>query len=205
MKRIFSPPVMASIVGMLVGRNAFISSLFIPASGIFHPLFEGMRTVGAGYLPCVLMILAGSLVAPPTKDGNEDGSNDNLTQYQEMKKNFGIGPKVGTGRAFAKQIIITYLTRFLLLPTLAFSGMKALSVLAPGFHEYLISEPLLLFILLLETCMPPAQNSVTIMQLSGDKKGAGMMARSLLVIYSLGIPALTFWLMRILSFTGISM
>ena len=104
-----------------------------------------------------------------------------------------------------KQVIVTYLCRFLLLPTVAFAGLKSLAAVAPAAYNYLISQPLLLFILLLETCMPPAQNSVTIMQLSGDKKGSSMMARTLLVIYALGTPALTFWMMRILGTTGISL
>ena len=203
MKRVFSPPVLASIVGLIVGSNAFMSSLFIPGGAIFHSIFEAMRTIGAGYLPSVLMILAGSLVAPPTKDETQSATGD-LTQYQEFKQNFGIGTEKGTGRAFMKQVIVTYLCRFLLLPTVAFTGLKSLSIVAPAAYNYLMSQPLLLFVLLLETCMPPAQNSVTIMQLSGDKKGSSMMARTLLVIYALGTPALTFWMMRILGTTGIS-
>ena len=204
LKRIFSPPVMASIVGLIVGSNAFLSSLFIPGGAIFHSIFEAMRTIGGGYLPSVLMILAGSLVAPTTKDGTETATGQ-LSQYQEFKENFGIGAESGTGRAFMKQVIVTYLCRFLLLPTVAFAGLKSLAAVAPAAYNYLMSQPLLLFILLLETCMPPAQNSVTIMQLSGDKKGSSMMARTLLVIYALGTPALTFWMMRILGTTGISL
>lgn len=203
MKRVFSPPVMASIVGLIVGSNAFLSNLFIPGGAIFHSIFEAMRTIGGGYLPSVLMILAGSLVAPTAKEGTE--TTGELSQYQEFKQNFGIGAETGTGRAFMKQVIVTYLCRFLLLPTVAFAGLKSLAAVAPAAYNYLMSQPLLLFILLLETCMPPAQNSVTIMQLSGDKKGSSMMARTLLVIYALGTPALTFWMMRILGTTGISL
>ena len=81
------------MLGMLVGKNAFLSSLFIPASGILHSFFEGMRTIGAGYLPCVLMVLAGSLVAPPPKDESEVEVEADGT-WQKVKKDFGIGPQV---------------------------------------------------------------------------------------------------------------
>jgi len=154
-----------------------------------------MRTLGAGYLPAVLLVLAGSLVTPsaPSVEKKED-------QAKAVQEN-GANSRL----EFLQQITVVYLCRFLLMPSLLFAIVKSLKVFSPAMHEYLKSDKLLLFILLLESCMPSAQNSVTIQQLAGDKEGASMMARTLLAIYALGTPAITYWLMRILQFTGISL
>ena len=38
-------------------RNNLVSK-----TGLFNPAFEAVRTIGTGYLPAVLLILAGSLI-----------------------------------------------------------------------------------------------------------------------------------------------
>jgi auxin efflux carrier family protein len=204
LKRIFSPPVMASIVGLLVGSNKFLIDLFVPTNGIFHSVFESMRTLGAGYLPAVLLVLAGSLVGGPSTAPSTPQTTEQALTFKEKYANMKTSLGIKSGRSFFKQFSVVYLCRFLLMPTVAFAGLESLKWLMPALYQYLQSDPLLVFILLLEACMPSAQNSVTIMQLSGDKEGASMMARLLLVIYALGTPAITFWLMKIIRYTSIA-
>lgn len=203
-QRVLSPPVLSSILGLIVGSNRILSNFFIPASGILHPIFEAMRTLGNGYLPAVLLVLAGSLVGTPASPGSKTlgisvPARTLRERYKATKQRFGIE----SGRAFFTQFSMIYLVRFFLMPFVAFTGLETLKVVAPPLYNYLRADSLLLFILLLEACMPSAQNSVTILQLAGDKEGASMMARLLLVIYALGTPAITYWLMKILHYTGI--
>lgn len=64
-------------------------------------------------------------------------------------------------------------------------------------------DKVLLYVLLLETCMPSAQNLTVILQLQGKKKAATQLARVLMLIYVLGVPAITYWLIRILRITQV--
>lgn len=187
-KSVLSPPVMGSVFGLIVGSIGPLRELFI--NGVLKSVFEAMRTLGAGYLPAVLLVLAGSLISPqPAKD-------------ETLKA--AVQPTENSRWGFIQQISVVYLCRFLLMPSLLFAIINSLKVVYPSMHAYLQSDKLLLFILLLEACMPSAQNSVTIQQLAGDKEGANMMAKTLLAIYALGTPAITFWLMKILHFTDLT-
>ena len=44
-----------------------------------------------------------------------------------------------------------------------------------------------------------------VLYVTGDKDGAGNMARLLLAVYALGTPAITFWLVKIMHFTGLEL
>ena len=200
MNRILSPPVIASLLGMLVGSNKFLTSLFMPKEGIFHPIYEGMRTLSAGYLPSVLLVLAGSLLSSSgggaVTSSKEAGKKSG---YARFKESFGIT----SGTQFFKQVGFLYVCRFFLMPMIGFSVFEALQYIAPGLYNYLKNDPLLLFVVLLETFMPSAQNSVTMTQLAGDKEGSAALSRILLAIYALGTPAITFWLVKVLHFTDL--
>jgi len=45
-----SPPVVASILGIIVGSNRILNRLVIGSNAPFHPLFEAMRTLGTGFI-----------------------------------------------------------------------------------------------------------------------------------------------------------
>lgn len=187
--RVFSPPVMGSLFGMVVGLTPFLRNLFLPASGLLHPVFEAARTVGAGYLPAVLLVLAGSLT-PPTPTPEE-------AAVAATAK--GDEDKIG----FFKQIASIYLSRFVLMPTVGFALLRALKNYVPSMAS-LLADPVLVFVLLLESCMPSAQNSTVILQLQGNRAAAARMAQALMFIYILGTPAISFWLVKILSLTGLA-
>jgi predicted permease len=44
-KRVFSPPVIGSVFGLIVGSTP-LKQLFLPTSSIFNPIFEAARTLG---------------------------------------------------------------------------------------------------------------------------------------------------------------
>jgi predicted permease len=101
------------------------------------------------------------------------------------------------------QVVSIYLAKFLLMPSIAFAFYRFTIKIFPSSVELFRRNPLLLFILLLETCMPSAQNTTVILQLQGNKGAAGRLARTLMAIYVLGVPALSFWLIKILKLTNL--
>ena len=185
-KRVFSPPVMGSLLGLTVGLSP-LKKLFIPVTGLLHPVFEAAKTLGSGYIPAVLLVLAGSLT-PPTKE--EEAANPTHAD---------TGDKWG----FIKQVGAIYMARFLLMPTLGFAMLGALRKYFPVMVP-ILADPILVFVLLLQTCMPSAQNSTVILQLQGNRGAAARMAKALMVIYIMGIPAISYWLVRVLRITGLA-
>lgn len=186
LKRVFSPPVLGSIFGLIVGSVPSLRDTFMSPTGILNPFFEGMRTLGAGYLPCVLMVLAGSLL-PAAPDANAPPSEDSSDS---------------DSLSFFKQIAGIYLSRFLILPIVAKFILGYASDI-PSISAAL-KDPVLLLVLLLETCMPPAQNTTVILQLLGNRVGAAKIARVLMAIYILGVPMITYWIGKILELTNLA-
>ena len=184
-KRVFSPPVTGSLLGLLVGLVPFLTKLFMTKNGLLGPLFEAMRTLGTAYVPAVVLVLAGSLF-PAKTDGKAE------VKESSGKKIFGQDAN------FVKQIVSIYTSRFLLIPMAGFALMKALKAHVPFLAEVLKDE-VLVAVLLLEACMPSAQNSTVIYNLQGKNLLAARMARVLMAIYVLGVPAISFWIAKILS------
>ncbi|CAM9338553.1 unnamed protein product [Scytosiphon promiscuus] len=81
-----------------------------------------------------------------------------------------------------KTILAVGMARWLLLPLftsgLLFAGVK---------RGLVPQDPMLLFVLLMESCMPSAQNSVIMLQVAGLQDAAGRCARTLCTIYLISI------------------
>lgn len=65
------------------------------------------------------------------------------------------------------------------------------------------SDPLLVFVLLLQGCMPSAQNSVLILQLEKKPAAAASLARLLSVVYVLSIVPIGLLLRAILTYVQV--
>lgn len=201
LSRIFSPPVVASLLGMAVGFVPFLRNLVVHPDSPLSVVYEAMRTLGSAYLPSVLMVLAGSLSPPaapataaPATAAAPAATATVAAAATEKKVDWQFVMKVGS----------VYLSRFLLMPAIGFGALKFLAKTSPAMATLFAKDRLLLFVLLLETCMPSAQNTTVILQLQGNKAGATKLARTLMMIYVLGVPAITFWLVQILQLTKLA-
>lgn len=194
LSRIFSPPVVASLLGMVVGFVPFLRNLIVHADSPLSVVYEAMRTLGTAYLPSVLMVLAGSLSPPSAPATATTAAAAAAAPVAEKQIDWQFVSKVGS----------VYLSRFLLMPTIGFGLLKFLSKTSPAMAQLFAKDRLLLFVLLLETCMPSAQNTTVILQLQGNKAGATKLARTLMMIYVLGVPAITYWLVQILKLTKLA-
>ena len=173
--RILSPPTLACGLGLLVGisplRHLFITSTSgtteISRSAPLSPLFDSFRTMGAAYVPAVLLVLAGSL-------------SQGLRGFHR--------------RQMVPQLAAIMTVRFILLPLIVITGVATL--LSMGL---LPVDRIFLFIIVLEACMPPAQNTVLILQLEKQYEEAKEMATLISIVYVMAILPLALFLKMILS------
>jgi predicted permease len=178
-KLILSPPVIGCLMGVLVGSIHFLRNLFL--HGPFNPIFTSCKSLGAAYLPAALLVLAGSLVgSKATHETRTTGSKINM-----------------------KTVLTLFLSRFILAPTVALATMQLLSIS----HVLPTSNPrslaIITYTMLMEGCMPPAQNSVVMLQLDGKRDRAAKMARLLTIMYTIATGPITLLLSACLARSGI--
>ena len=189
LKSFISPPVMGSILGVIVGSNAFLRKLMLTSKGILAPLHGAMSTFGSAYLPAAILVLAGSLVTKAKTSSNNDRNDDSS--------------QTSSSSLHPKTIMTLLVSRFLLSPLMAISVVRLLSWtnLLPMQNPRTLA--ILTFTLLMEGCMPPAQNSVIILQLDGKTERAAKMAKILTVMYSFSALPVTLLLGWCLNASGI--
>lgn len=186
LKLFFSPPVTGAVLGLLIGSIAPIRKAFL--GGVLSPIFGALGTLGTAYLPAAMLVLAGSLVGK--KDPPKESSTPEATT------------KPVTGTSF-KAILAIVLARFCFAPLLAFGVVQTLSkwqLVGPLGSR---ARSIIIFTLLMEGCMPPAQNSVILLQLEGLRDRATRMAKILTIIYSVAVLPVTILLSACLGLSGI--
>jgi len=182
--RVWTPPIIACLVGLIVGSVPMLHRVLIPSamSGPSPlPLYRCLENLGCAYSPAALLVLAGSLGAAT---GGERPPQGEL------------------GHTFTHVLAIS-MARFVLVPLSSFGLLQAalrLGLLSP--------DPLRDFVLLLQSCMPSAQNAVLALQVAESPMRAARMARILLAVYLLAaIPVagtLSFLLQRYSSGIGLA-
>ncbi|CAM9880173.1 unnamed protein product [Chrysoparadoxa australica] len=178
-KRILSPPVLGCILGALVGVTPALRSMLVGAGAPLSPIFESLRSLGTAYLPAAILVLSGSLAGP-----KPEGGTSAARQEQE---------KVASG--FARKIMAVMLARFAIMPVGAYFMLRTGSSM--GLIPY---DKLLWFVLLMEGCMPSAQNSVLILNLERKAGAATSMARTLSTVYLFSVVPIALLLTTILNF-----
>jgi predicted permease len=188
---VLSPPVVGSLLGLFVGSQSTLRNLFFQPSGLFHPIFSAAKSFGNAYLPAALLVLAGSLVGNKANTVNAASSSSNYNTITT------------TSRIHTKTILTLLFSRFILAPLVALSTMRFLSFL----HVLPTSNPrslaIVTYTILCEGCMPPAQNSVVMLQLDGKRDRAAKMAKLLTVLYTLATIPITLLLSACLGISGI--
>lgn len=174
LSRILSPPLIASFIGLGIG------SLSAPLRTVImkSPIFAALRTLGAGYGPTAVLVLAGSL-ARRVGNSAEKGDPSSGATLRVPRMSLGIA-----------------VTRFAIMPILG------LTMIMFGRGKF-FRTPMVQLALLLESIMPPAQNSTLILNMEGKQDAATAIARVLLVIYTFGIVPISIGLSIFLSVTGV--
>lgn len=184
-KKVFAPPIIGSSLGIVIGSIPFLRDSMLESGGILYPLFGAIDTLGLAYLPAVILVLAGSLVGGSKKGKHKAGSTKAMTSLN------------------ITTLISILLSRFALAP------MASIAVVYILTHVNLLppvgtrTHAIVSFVMLMEGCMPPAQNSILMLQLEGLSARAENMARTVTLIYVLSVVPVTIWLMCMMGISGV--
>ena len=160
-RRVLSPPVMASFLGVICGACAPLHGLVLRG-----PLADGLRLLGSAYLPAVALVLAGTLARSAMADPN-------ALDADLQQKTISLPLRLG----------LLALCRFVALP------LASLALLNLPFQTPLDNDPLLRFVVFMASAMPSAQNAIVILQLDkdGSEAAAPSMAKVLALLYIVAI------------------
>ena len=204
LEQIINPPVMGACAGIFLGSVPLCRKVFLSSNGWGAPLFGALQTFGQAYLPSTILVLSGSMAAASnrsdTTDHGEDGATDKITASGKKTKSVRVDPTVSNS-----SILIVAIIKFVIWPL----GTIGICHFLFGNDSYFLTKEtprnraILQFVVMLEGCMPPAQNSVLLFMLAGMKERAYRMTRMLTVLYLLSILPVTFHISRALSSTQI--
>lgn len=173
-KRVATPPLVASFAALVIGLIPSIRTWIINS-----PLFPALCTLGAGYSPAAVLILAGSLYKSAQSNSNNSSTHGTSTTNAGALR---IGRMV-TGIS---------LTRFLLTPAFALLMVK--------YGPY--KSQFIALTVLLESVMPSAQNSTLILNMEKQNDAAAKVASVLLSVYIIGVIPISIALTFFLGYTG---
>lgn len=171
-RRALSPPLIAAFSGLVIGLIAPLRSIFISS-----PAFTAFQTLGSGYSPAAVLILAGSLAR----------------KVEAPKEVLDINPE--SKLRLRRLVLGISVCRYLLMPFLG--------VMLVRFGGAIFRTPFAKFAILLESIMPPAQNSTLILNLEKKPDAAASMARILLTVYLIGVLPVSLGLTYFLGLAGI--
>jgi predicted permease len=185
--KILSPPVLGSLAGLFVGLCPPLRRAFF--GGLLTPLYGSVQTLGTAYLPAALLVLAGSLVG----GGGAKKEDTEVTAETTTTTTESTAPSV-------RGVIAICLSRFGVSPLVSLFAVRLLAGLTWMDGR---TRAILTFVLLMQGCMPPAQNSVILLQLAGRRKAAARMAQLLTLLYAGAVVPVTLLLTACLSKSGI--
>lgn len=183
-RKVFAPPIIGSTIGIFIGAIPWLRDSMLEPDGILYSLYGAMDTIGSAYLPSVILVLAGSLVGGSKKGGKQprtpkSTSLNITTLISILLSRFALAP-------VASIVVVYVLTHVNLLPPV---GTRSHAIVS--------------FVMLMEGCMPPAQNSILMLQLEGLTARAENMARGVTLIYVLSVLPVTIWLMCMMGMSGV--
>jgi len=166
--KLFPPPVIATLIGVFIALSP-LQSLFMSSSEKRAPLsvvYNSLQNFGRAASPLSLLVLTSSLAIGA-------GMNANISE----STTFQTKTEVSLFRRWA----VLSLTRFVLSPLLMLTTLKSMAKMS--LLKSADADPMLWFVLILESCMPPAQNSVLMLQVANMRSAASSMAKFLFSIY----------------------
>ena len=179
------PPVAGAVAGLLIATCPPLRELFVGSDAPLGVAFKAVERFAGGYLPSASLCLAGSLVSGAGASvasvlASAYHSNDDNDELASSKSIAELHEPLDIG--FKQRIAVICAARFVVMPLI---GAGALQLLAAA--NLLLSpaaQPVLWFFLLTQFSMPPAQNSVVMLQVAGKPEGATRMARTLFLVYA---------------------
>jgi predicted permease len=176
-KRLFPPPVVGIMSGLLLAVSP-LRPIFMSTSDHHAPLtvvFESFQYLGNAGNPLALLVLTSSMAMGV--GGKQQQQSKRGGGKQQSKK-----AHASNSTSKLKSWVCVSIARFLVSPLLMLGMLKAMESI--GVVDDSKKDPMLWFVLLLESCMPPAQNSVLMLQVADKPVEAGRMAKFLFSLYA---------------------
>ena len=171
MKRLFPPPVIGVMTGLILAVSPLRPLFLISSSEQTAPLgviYDSFQTLGRAANPLALLVLTCSLAMSVTNKGTV------TVEYAN----------VDSGNFFSQWTCVA-IARFLVSPATMVVLLSAMARI--GMIESSSNNPMLWFVMLLESCMPPAQNSVLMLQVANRGAEAARMAKFLFWLYGTAV------------------
>lgn len=199
LKGTMNPPVIAVVLAVCLGLTPIGQSIFSTGSmstaGIVLPfelsivsfglqnVYEVIEMLGGGTLAIQTLVLAASLLQPA--DGAPPKRAPGI--LGEIKSFFK-----SESLAETRALCVLGIVRFILAPTTAILLFRMLSQMT--LFSTVLSDPIFLFVVAVQSVMPSAQNLLIALQLNQVTQGAAPeLARLLLKLYALAILPVTVW------------
>ena len=199
LKSLFPPPVIGVLTGLLIASIPLLRNLFMgenTVNGENKPIlgvvFNSLQNLGRAANPLALLVLTSSLAFGRMKEDQNEGSSN-------VKTNSNTTSSSHSTMTLVKRLSCVSIARFIISPLLMMIILRNTigslddfaSIRASGSHDdgiIAVSEnSMIWFILMLQSCMPPAQNSVLMLQVAEKTREASTMAKFLFSIYSLAM------------------
>lgn len=178
-QKLVPAPVMGVFIGMFVAIIPVLQGLFVNDEGSapLGVVFDTAQNFGKAASPLSLLVLVSSLAL-----GAGFGKQHAGQSLSKVSKDVPSIP-------FWKRWAIVSLSRCIVSPALMLGLLKAVS--SVNWIGTSLEQPMLWFVCLLESCMPPAQNQVTMLQVENRMKQANEMATFLFSVYATCMIPLT--------------
>ena len=164
-KQFIPPPVLGVVAGLIIGLSPcgplLVSNVGETNTAPLAVVFNSIQNMSKAASPLGLLVLTCSLAMGATKKSEVVAT---------------------TRKNQTQQWACVSTARFILSPLIMFGllcGMKLIGLI--GTQQ---SEPMLWFVVLLQSIMPPAQNSVVLLQVANRGEEASQLARFLFSIYA---------------------
>jgi len=207
-KTLLPPPVLGVLIGILIATIPTLRKLFLSSPSSSSPakpavlgvVFDTAQNFGKAASPLSLLVLVSSLAlgAGFGKEGQPPSDAAAAAAASTADD--------GDGIPFWKRWALVSFSRFVVSPALMLGLLRAASTPLPGFTGGKSSggggrrggwigsstdQPMLWFVCLLESCMPPAQNQVMMLQVANKMRQANEMATFLFSVYATSMIPLT--------------
>ena len=171
-KQLFSPPVTGISIGLVLAMIAPLRRLFISEqSAPLATVHSTFQTFGKAAAPLSLLVLTSSLAL---------GLSGNTKQNTNNKKRYDKGTQASS--SLLRQWMCVSISRFVVSPILMLFLLSSFQHFQ--FIDSYENDPILWFAMIMQGCMPPAQNLVLMLQVANKQEKASDMAKFLFGIYA---------------------
>lgn len=173
-----NPPLRAACLGLFIGMVPPLKALFVGREAPLRCAFDALSTLGGCQVPVSMLMLSGSGTLRYLKNV-ENAMDKRLGEHEVDAPSFAFSRPAVFIMIFGRLICVP------LLGLVCWWAIKRLNLMP--------EDPLIGFVLLVESAVPSAQNVVMLLLVHGELAQGAAMAEVILWQYIIAIPVFTVW------------